>query len=124
MKKPAAPTKAQAGFFPEAEAPNSTGKAPVFRGTSNPRELRLLALLLRRPSVPREAVDSEAGAANGPDLVARVRALGLGSEHLPCTRITVIDRDGRECKPGVYSLTAQGRRAVMRWLASRRKASA
>ena len=122
MKKPAALTTAQAGFFPEADSPNSTGKAPAFKGTSNPRELRLIHLLLRRPSVAREAVDSEAGAANGPDLVARVRALGLGAEHLPCTRISVIDRDGRECKPGVYSLTAQGRRAIYRWLAQRGKA--
>lgn len=121
MKKPAAPTKAQAGFFEEPSTPNCTAKPPKFTGTSNPRELRLLALLLRRPSVSREAVDSEAGAANGPDLIARVRALGLGKEHLPCTRIHVVDRDGKVCRPGIYFLTEQGRRAVHRWLAQRAK---
>lgn len=42
MKKPAAPGKAQAGFFEEADAPNCTGKPPNFKGTSNPRELRLI----------------------------------------------------------------------------------
>lgn len=122
MKKPAAPGKAQAGFFEEADTPNCTGKPPIFKGTSNPRELRLIHLLLRRPSVSREAVDSEAGAANGPDLVANVRALGLGKEHLPCTRIHVIDRDGVVCRPGVYSLTEPGRKAIHRWLAQRGKA--
>lgn len=122
MKKPAAPGKAQAGFFEEADTPNCTGKPPVFKGTCNPRELRLIHLLLRRPSVSREAVDSEAGAANGPDLVANVRALGLGKEHLPCTRLSVVDRDGRTCHPGAYSFSAAGRKAVLRWLAQRGKA--
>ena len=122
MKKPAAPAMAQTGFFEEPSTPNCTGKPPVFKGTCTPRELRLIHLLLRRPSVSREAVDSEAGAANGPDLVANVRALGLGKEHLPCTRIHVIDRDGVVCRPGVYSLTEPGRKAIHRWLAQRGKA--
>ena len=86
-----------------------------FRGTRNPRHLRVLAALLRR-SMPREQVDREAGASNGPALVGDLRALGL---ELPCTRIPVIDRDGREVKRGVYSLTARDRRGVHGWLRQR-----
>lgn len=121
MKKPAAPTKTQAGFFPDPIAANSTACPAKFHGTDNPRELRALALLLRRPSVPREAFDSEVGCSNGPDLVKRLREYGLGKEHLACTRIEVIDRDGCKTRPGVYWLTPQGRRAVLRWLAKRGK---
>lgn len=121
MKKPAA-TNVQTGFFEEVKSLDSTRTAPKFRGTSNPRELRLIELLIRRPSVSREQLDSEVGCSNGPDLVARVRELGLGREHLCCTRIRVIDRDGRECRPGIYFLSAAGRRAVLRWLEKQRKA--
>jgi hypothetical protein len=66
--------------------------------------------------MPREQVDREAGASNGPALVGDLRALGL---ELPCTRIPVIDRDGREVKRGVYSLTARDRRGVHGWLRQR-----
>ena len=116
MKKPAAPGKAQTGFFEEVSTPNCTGKPPVFKGTNNPRALRLLHLLLNRPSVSREAVDREAGCSNGPALVATLRELGLGETHLPCTRIKVIDRDGRACFPGVYYLSEPGRKAIIRQL--------
>ena len=121
MKTPAAPTKTQAGFFPETDAHDSTAHPAKFHGTDNPRELRALALLLRRPSVPREAFDREVGCSNGPDLIQRLRQYGLGREHLCCTRIEVIDRDGCKTRPGVYWLTPQGRRAVLRWLAKRGK---
>ena len=116
MKKPAAPAMAQPGFFEEPSTQNCTGKPPVFKGTNNPRALRLLHLLLNRPSVSREAVDREAGCSNGPALVATLRELGLGETHLPCTRIKVIDRDGRACFPGVYYLSEPGRKAIIRQL--------
>ena len=106
MKKPAAPTKTQAGFFPEVDTHDFTDQPAKFHGTDNPRELRALALLLRRPSVPREAFDREVGCSNGPDLVKRMRDAGLG-EHLRCARIEVIDRDGIKTKPGVYWLTQE-----------------
>jgi len=121
MKKPASLSTAQAGFFPEVDAHDSTQRPVKFHGTDNPRELRAIALLLRRPSVPREALDHEVGCSNGPDLIARLRAYGLGSEHLPCTRIVVIDRDGCKCNPGVYWFTPQGRRAVIQWLRRRKQ---
>jgi hypothetical protein len=87
----------------------------TFRGTANPRHLRVLAALRVR-SMPREQVDRAAGASNGPALVADLRELGL---ELPCTRVPVIDRDGREVKRGVYHLSDRDRRALARWLAQR-----
>ena len=119
MKKAAAPSKTQAGFFPEVSAHDCSEHPAKFHGTDNPRELRALDFLLRRPSVPREAFDREVGCANGPDLIRRLREYGLGKTHLPCTRIEVIDRDGCIARPGIYWLTPQGRRAVLQWLAIR-----
>ncbi len=53
--------------------------------------------------MPREHLDTAAGASNGPALVADLRDLGL---QLPCDRVPCVDRDGREVKRGVYHLTA------------------
>lgn len=94
---------------------DNTSKRTHFSGTSNPRHLRALAALLRHP-VTRQALDSTAGAANGPDLVAELRRRGL---DVPCERIRFIDRDGKACRPGVYAFTDSDRRRVYRWLAER-----
>ena len=88
-----------------------------FTGTDNPRHLRAIAALLRRP-MPRESLDRESGASNGPELVAELRRRGL---EVPCERIRFIDRDGYTCRPGVYSLTIADRRMVHAWLATRHK---
>lgn len=98
-------------------------KPARFVGTDNPRYLRALAALLRRP-MPRESLDREAGCSNGPALVSELRDLGLTQENLPCERIRFIDRDGRVCRPGVYSLTAKGRRMIYSWMAQRREGGA
>ena len=91
--------------------------AAHFTGTDNPRQLRALTVLLRRP-VPREQLDSVAGASNSPELVAELRRRGL---KVPCERIRFIDRDGFACRPGVYSLTAADRRMIYAWMAKRQK---
>ena len=96
---------------------------PNFTGTDNPRHLRVIQALLNRPR-RREDIDSIAGCSNGPELIAELRRRGLGVEHLPCERIQFIDRDGCSCRPGVYSLTEQGRRAIYTWFAKSRKGSA
>jgi hypothetical protein len=94
-----------------------------FTGTDNPRHLRVIFALLRRPR-SREELDSIAGCANGPELVAELRRRGLsGDEHLPCERIRFIDRDGKVCRPGVYSFTSHGRRLIYAWLAKRKGAA-
>ena len=103
----------------ESSAPNRL----KFTGTDNPRHLRVLYALLSRPR-RREDIDSIAGCSNGPELIADLRRRGLGEEHLPCERIRFIDRDGYPCRPGVYSLSEQGRRAIYTWLAKCRKGGA
>ncbi|MEO6321163.1 MAG: hypothetical protein ABIR56_10795 [Polaromonas sp.] len=95
----------------EQSAPNKRN----FTGTDNPRQLRALTVLLRHP-VPREQLDSMAGASNSPELVAELRRRGL---DVPCERIRFIDRDGFACRPGVYSLTIADRRKVYAWMAKR-----
>lgn len=83
--------------------------------TENPRHQRALALLLQRPA-KREELDRAAGCSNGPELVAELRRRGL---ELPCERVDAIDRDGRHCKPGIYSLTSRDRRIIGGWLRRR-----
>jgi hypothetical protein len=87
----------------------------TFQGTTNPRQLRVIQALLSRP-LPRQQLDSVAGASNGPELVSDLRGRGL---DVPCTRISFIDRDGRVCSPGIYSLTTSDRRKVRAWMARR-----
>jgi len=100
----------------KASAPG-TGAAIVatFHGTDNPRQLRAIHALLRRP-MPREQLDREAGASNGPSLVSDLRDLGL---DLPCDRVPCQDRDGREVRRGIYNLTQRDRIRIARWLARR-----
>ena len=93
---------------------NHTGTAK-FAGTENPRELRVIAGLMRR-AMPREHVDREAGCSNGPELIANLRRKGL---EVPCDRVPVIDRDGFEVKRGVYNFPHSDRKKVNQWLARR-----
>ena len=93
---------------------------PKFIGTDNPRHLRAIAALLRRP-MPRENLDTEAGCSNGPELVAELRRRGL---EVPCHRINFVDRDGFICRPGVYLLTDADRRKLHQWMAKRQKKGA
>ncbi len=71
----------------DSTAPPEVGS---FFGSDNPRHLRALAALLRRP-MPREHLDLAAGCSNGPDLVSELRNRGLA---LPCDRTPVVHRDG------------------------------
>lgn len=86
-----------------------------FIGTHNPRHLRAIAALLRRP-MPREHLDREVGCSNAPDLVAELRRRGL---EIPCVRVDDTDRDGRSIKRGVYFFTGCDRRKVYRNVAGR-----
>ena len=119
MKKTPAPTQTQ-GAFQNHEQQCDSIKPTRFTGTENPRHLRAIAALLRRP-MPRESLDKEAGASNGPELVAELRRRGLA---VPCERIRFIDRDGYPCRPGVYSLTDSDRRKFYAWQTMCRKGGA
>jgi hypothetical protein len=89
-----------------------------FKGTENPRELRAIAALMRRP-MPREHIDGAAGCSNGPALVSNLRSQGL---DIPCDRVPVIDRDGFAVLRGVYHLTLADRLKINRWLSRRGRA--
>ena len=93
---------------------STTGK---FSGTDNPRELRAIHALMRRP-MPREHLDREVGCSNGPDLISNLRAKGL---EIPCTRVPDLDRDGLPIRRGVYSLVPSDARKLNVWLSSRQK---
>lgn len=86
-----------------------------FCGTDNPRHLRVIQALRCRP-MPREQLDREAGASNGPNLVAELRRRGL---EMPCTRMKKKDRDFFVCWPGVYHLTQRDRQKIGVWLRNR-----
>ena len=101
--------------LPHNQAEQSAPSKRKFTGTNNPRQLRGLTVLLRRP-VLRKELDDIVGATNSPELVAELRRKGL---ELPCKRIQFIDRDGRPCSPGVYSTTTADRQMIRAWLAKR-----
>ena len=101
------------------QPPKGNQSAPnkrEFIGTDNPRHLRAINAMMRRP-ISRQELDSVAGCANGPALVADLRDMGL---IVGCQRIKFIDRDGLTCRPGVYSFTAGDRRKVNQWLTKRK----
>ena len=102
---------------PESSAPNKRNFTATVRfiGTENLRHLRVIQALMTRP-LPREQLDSIAGASNGPELVAELRRRGL---ETPCTRTKKRDRDLFDCWPGVYHFTSADRRRVNYWLAHR-----
>jgi len=105
------------------QPPKGNQSAPdkrKFTGTDNPRQLRAIAAMMRRP-ISRHELDSVAGCANGPALVANLRGMGL---TINCDRIKFIDRDGCTCRPGVYSFTVCDRRKVHLWLNRRKNGGA
>lgn len=92
-------------------APNCTQSITdhiAFRLTGNQREERLLTALLEKPHF-REHLDRRVGASNSPDIVFRLRNRGL---IIDCQRVLVKDRDGTECRSGLYSLPPSSRMVV------------
>lgn len=83
-----------------------------FSGTDNPRYLRTIHALMRRPQ-RREHIDAAAGCSNGPDLNAQIRRLGL---DIPCELVPDLDHDGRPIKRGVYHLLKSDRCKLNTWL--------
>lgn len=71
----------------------------------NKRQLRALRALLAGDRM-REDFDRLAGCSNGPDLIARLRKLGA---KIDCVHVDSVNRDGKPCKSGRYSLTREGR---------------
>lgn len=97
---------------PSYENPSAPNSAQ-FTGTRNLRHLRVLMALLHG-SRTREETDQIAGCSNSPQLIRNLRKLGL---DLPCRRLRHIDRDGKKCAPGIYSLTDSDRQMVLAFFA-------
>ena len=91
--KNARPSKA------ESSAPRTGARKSTVRLT--PRQRRAL-FALRNGPVMREALDRIAGASNGPNIIMELRRMGLVIE---CERLHCLDRDGRTCRPGRYTLS-------------------
>ena len=87
----------------------SAGHSAFYR-IDNPRELRLLAELLKRSEVSRHELDGLIGAENSPDVVFRLRQRDFG---IPCERRQFIDRDGQKVRAGFYSLTPTDRQRAI-----------
>jgi len=87
------------------------GKRSQFTGTTNKRHLRVIVALTHRIR-SREEIDRIAGASNGPEVIAELRRRGL---DIPCARVPCIDRDGKEVKRGIYSLTADDLARIRAW---------
>ena len=81
--------------------------APVF----TQREMRALDALWCGP-VMREELDHFIGCSNSPHVVSTLRGKGVS---IHCQDVPRIDRDGRKCWPGRYSLTNLGREALCTW---------
>lgn len=78
---------------------------PNLTKCRTPRYCRALRALAAGP-VMREELDRASGSSNGPDVVA---ALVRAGWRIECERLNRIDRDGRPCKPGRYTLQANQR---------------
>lgn len=73
---------------------------PNFSKCQTPRCFRTLRALASGPLM-REEVDRVSGSSNGPEVVATLIRAGW---RIECERLDRIDRDGRPCKPGRYTL--------------------
>lgn len=106
--------KDQSPLFPELVVEAAVPKAKTsakFAGTENPRYLRVVHALWRGAR-SRKEIDQIAGAANGPQIIASLRALGL---TLPCRLVPGIDRDGHPIRFGVYEMDKADRVKVACW---------
>lgn len=104
--------KKETNAAPKDGAQDEPGNSIAIRG---PREWRVLRRLMIGPA-SREELDITAGASNSPDLVFRLRSRGL---NIDCELATHVDRDGQNCRHGVYSLESKSREVVRDLLAQR-----
>lgn len=103
--------RVRAGIFTQADLFEHDSPVGKFKGTNNPRHLRVIDALLFR-AISREELDKIAGCSNVPELIAELKRRGL---ELPCSRFEIVDRDGRRCRPGRYCLTDNDRKLLRNW---------
>lgn len=87
--------------------------------TFNPRQRRVIDALVAAPAgLRRDVIDRVAGCSNGPAVIQCLRAK-LGQDAIDMHLIEVTDRDGKTARPGMYSMTAEGRARLAQWEAGR-----
>ena len=77
----------------------------------NPRQDRAIGLLMDGP-IMRKELDRRAGCINAPELVSQLRKMGL---KILCTKISVLDRDGKVCKCGRYEFAPEALVTLGTW---------
>ena len=77
----------------------------------NPRQERAVRLLMAGPKMRKE-LDREAGCINAPELVSQLRKMGL---KILCTKISIVDRDGKVCKCGRYEFAPEALVTLGTW---------
>lgn len=77
-----------------------------------PRQTRVCEALAKRGKLWREEVDSIAGASNGPEIMRQLKEKGLIWQ---CDQFEKKDRDGKACRPGLYSIADKGRETLQAW---------
>lgn len=103
----------EVGTANSVEPHDSTPSIP--RCAANPREDRLLSILMERGQTSRHDLDRLIGAENTPDVVMRIRRklhLDIDMEKKP-----FVDRDGKTVRIGYYSLSERDREALQ-WRAA------
>lgn len=94
-------------------------QAREFAGPANPRQQRVLDVLMTGRRLTNNDVRNIGGCLNGPDLIDKLRDQGLcDSTELCMEWIKTIDRDGQHVRYGEYFLTAKGLAKVEAWAAS------
>lgn len=64
--------------------------------------------------ISREQIDRIAGASNGPQIILELRRK-FGYDAIDMRRMEEVDRDGKRCLPGQYTLTEKGRALVRKY---------
>lgn len=111
--KNARPTEVKTSAREQGDSRQGARVPRIHIDAADFRARRALLALAERPR-SREELDRIAGAANGPDLILRLRMLGLA---LPCTRLSFTDRDGKPVRPGSYATTDRDRALIRHALA-------
>lgn len=103
-------------------ADGSPADGTPFLGPNSPRQERVLSALMTGTPLTNAHVRRIAGAANGPDLIQKLRSRGLrASDELTTEFVEVVDADGESARIGRWRLTDRGRAKVAAWMAQQPK---
>lgn len=98
---------------------NESNSAPISENSKllqlTERQTRALSALRNAAGwIGREQIDRIAGASNGPQIILELRRK-FGYDAIDMRRTEAVDRYGRRCLPGQYTLTEKGRALVKKY---------